>query len=139
MIPILKEGQFEVLGHRADTKIRAYGKTKKALFKNAALGMISILDALTDKEEKMLNFRLSSIDQDALLVDFLSELLYLIQTQKIIPQKFSFPEFSDRRLSAKVNAKKVVSFGREIKAVSYQDVAIKRQSSIWEATIIFDL
>jgi len=42
--------KYEILEHRADLKIRVFGKTKKELFKNALLGMTnSLLGNLSNK------------------------------------------------------------------------------------------
>ncbi|PIU46821.1 hypothetical protein COS93_01570, partial [bacterium (Candidatus Gribaldobacteria) CG07_land_8_20_14_0_80_33_18] len=75
--------KYEILEHKADLKIRAFGKTKQELFLNMLLGMTSGLrpkvknPCLRRREKpKIKIIRIKSLNLETLLVDFLSEVLY---------------------------------------------------------------
>ena len=80
---------FEILPHTADIKIRAYGKTKKELFCNALIGMFQavrpIVPECSVKNNRVVcpslperhEVEITASDEESLLVDFLSEALYL--------------------------------------------------------------
>ena len=80
---------FEILEHKADLKIGAVGKTKEDLFLNMMLGMQeSVKPEFKQLEEKSKReIKIKSLDLPALLVDFLSEVLYQNQVNKEIIMK----------------------------------------------------
>ncbi len=132
---------FEILEHPADVKIRAFGKTKEELFLNAMLGMNAVLkpQEANNKKQVTKNIKVTSVDLDALLVDFLSEVLYLIQTNKEIYNEVKFKKFSDTELVGELFGQKFASLGEDIKAVTYYGLKIERENNLYEATILFDI
>lgn len=133
---------YKILEHPADVKVQALGKTKEELFRNAMLGMNAVLrPKIKDKKQKIKNkIKIESLDIDALLVDFLSEVLYLSQINQAIYNKVEFKQFSDQELEAEVVGSKVESFGEDIKAVTYHDLKIKKnKKGLWEVIVLFDI
>lgn len=141
--------KFEILEHKADLKIRVFGKNKEELFRNAVLAMMSILKAEPDKpvvaewddrpilQQKV---KVNSPDLSALLVDFLNEVLYLTQVNKEVYSEVKFTKFSDTAIEAKLLGKKVESFGEDIKAVTYHGLDIRQtDKEAWQATVLFDI
>jgi len=133
--------KYKILEHPADIKVQAFGKTKEELFVNAMLGMIAILrPQIRNLNIKTRNIKVKSVDLNALLVDFLSEVLYLIQINKEVYNNVKFVKFSDKELEAKLSGNKVRSFGEDIKAVTYHELEIKKnKQDLWEGTILFDI
>ncbi|MBI2042018.1 MAG: archease [Candidatus Nealsonbacteria bacterium] len=133
--------QYEVLEHTGDFRIRAFGKTKEDLFLNAMLGMIAGLrPEIQGSESKIQNLKIKSYDLNALLVDFLSEVLYLIQTNKVIYDKVEFIKLSDTEIEAELSGHNIERFGGDIKAATYHGLDItKNNDGIWEAMILFDV
>lgn len=133
--------KYEILEHRADFKIRAFGKTKEELFLNGLLGMEDFLKPeLKNQKSERRNIKIKSIDLSALLVDFLSEALYLIQINKEIYGSSKFVKFSENELECEFFGQKVEKFKEDIKAVTYHDLNIsQRKDGIWETVILFDI
>lgn len=133
--------QYEILEHIGDVKIKAYGKTKEELFENAMLGMNAILKPrIKEGKAKIRHIVLSSLDLNALLVDFLNEINYLRQVNKEVYDKVSFETFSDTELKAKLRGKSIEEFGEDIKAVTFHEMDIKKNiQGFWETTIVFDV
>jgi len=133
--------KFEILEHKADLKIRAFGKTKEELFLNILLGMASgLCSKIKDKKSKIKKIKIKSLDLEALLVDFLSEALYLSQVNKEIYNDIKFKKFTDSELEGELIGQKVERFGEDIKAVTYHGLEIcQKKDGIWEATILFDI
>lgn len=131
----------EILEHRADLKIRVLGRTKQELFLNAILGMESGLRSkLKTQNSKLKTIRIKSLDSNALLVDFLSEVLYLIQTNKEVYDDVKFIKFSNTDLEAELSGQKVERFSEDIKAVTHHGLDIRQnQDGIWEAVLLFDI
>lgn len=92
------------------------------------------------QESKIKNIKIISPDLGALLVDFLGEILYLIQTNKEIYYNINFKKLSDTELEGELIGQKVERFGEDIKAVTYHGLDIHQgRDGIWEATVLFDI
>ena len=135
--------EYEILEHIGDAKIRAFGKTKAELFLNAVSGMTAVLKPKVSSTQGLAASRkvsISSSDINALLVDFLSEVLYLIQINKEVYDKIKFKKFSDTELEAELSGHKVDIFGEDIKAATYHGLDIHQMADgVWQAEILFDI
>jgi SHS2 domain-containing protein len=133
--------RYKILEHKADLKIRAFGKDKKELFENVMIGMENALRAEIKKSKpKKRKIKVKSLDLETLLVDFLSEILYLNQTKREIYQKIKFKKLFGPEIEAEIFGKKVKNFGLDIKAVTYHDLDIhQRKDGTWQATVLFDI
>jgi len=133
--------KFEILEHKADLKIRVWGKTKEELFANALLAMSESQKPEIKNQQKIKReIKIKSLDLPALLVDFLSEALYLSQTNKEVYFKASFEKFADSEIRGELIGQLVERFGEDIKAVTHHNLEIKRNlSGSWKAIVLFDI
>ncbi len=135
--------EFEILGHTSELKIRAFGKTKEELFLNMMKGMSAAMQPTTDsRHEAVVNrtIKITSQDIDTLLVDFLSEVLYLAQVNREVYGDAKFPKFSDIELDGEIIGKRADSFGEDIKAVTYHGAEIKKnKDGLYQVDIIYDI
>lgn len=133
--------KYEVLEHKADLKIRAFGRTKEELFESATLGMFGVAKYAPAADSKPITseVKISSPDLPSLLVDFLSELLYLAETKKEVYQRVKFKKFSRNEIEAELIGRKLKRMGVNVKAVTYHQLDISQKKGGWEATIIFDI
>jgi len=133
--------KFEILEHRADLKIRVFGKTKEELFENAMVGMLK--SAKYEKEAKnqksKIKIKIKSIDFPSLLVDFLSEVLYLVETKKLVFEKVEFKKLTENEIEATLIGRPLKRMGVHIKAVTYHDLKILQKEEGFEAEILFDI
>lgn len=132
--------KYEILEHKADLKIRAFGKDKKELFLNMLKGITESQRAEKLKTKARRQIKIKSLDLSALLVDFLSEALYLSQVNKEVYFDINFKKFSNTEIKGELIGQKVKRFGEDIKAVTYHSLEIKRtEKGIWEGTVLFDI
>ena len=146
--------QYENLEHTADLKIRAFGQTKEDVFANAAKGMFAnILDEenLLYDQPVELEIKVESPDLMSLLVDYLSQLLYLSDTNNEIYFDFDLaiwqrPSDSIGRpgkwiLEGVAKGYKISGLKTEIKAVTYNDLKIEEneEDGAWLAEVVFDI
>ncbi|MBI2251916.1 MAG: archease [Armatimonadetes bacterium] len=133
--------RFSFLNHAADLGIIVYGKDKKEIFYNAALGLLNLLYPLikfTPKINYQFNFEGNS-DED-LLISFLNKILYILEVEKIILFKFKFKFKNSDSLFVDARGDKIDSFKikRDIKAATYHNLKIEK-GKIWKTKIIFDV
>jgi len=134
--------KYEILEHKADLKIRAFGKNLKELFENAMIGMFESANYQPTTHDKRFTtkIKVSSLDLPSLLVDFLSEVLYLVETKKLVFQKIKFQKFSDNEIEAILIGRPLKRMGVHIKGVTYHDLDIHQEKDgNWQATILFDI
>jgi SHS2 domain-containing protein len=134
--------KYEILEHKADLKIRVFGKTREELFENAMVGMFESAKYQKNLKPQIskTKVKLKSIDFPSLLVDFLSEVLYLVETKKLIFEKVEFQKLSDSEIEATLIGKPLKRMGVHIKGVTYHDLDIHQEKDgSWQATILFDI
>lgn len=134
--------KYEILEHKADLKIRAFGKTKEELFENAMIGMQNALRAKVKSQKSKIKrkIKIKSSDLSSLLVDFLSEINYLNEINKQVYHDIKFTKFSNTKLEGDISGKEVERFGMDIKGVTYHDLDIhQKKDKTWEATVLFDI
>jgi len=133
--------KFKILPHAADLKIKAFGETREELFLNMLSGMQDGMRPEIKSDKKIeRKIKIKSLDLPALLVDFLSEALYLSQVNKEVYNNIKFNKFSDFEIKGQLFGQKVERFGGDIKAVTHHNLEIKqREDRIWEATVLFDI
>jgi SHS2 domain-containing protein len=133
---------FDLLEHPADVKLRAWGATLEQLFSNAAQGMMSYMfgaDIEKVRPERTDVIEVEAPDRDALLVDWLSELLYRATSEYQAYVDFRIDEFSDRRLAARAGVASAAEATDDIKAVTHHELSIREGDRGWEATVVFDI
>ena len=132
--------RYEEIEHTADLAIKAYGRDLEELFANAAWGMgqlIANLEELEPQVQRQIHLR--STDYDALLVDWLNELLYLHDTEGESYAAYDIESLSSTELRVTVRGGKMSEGKIEIKAVTFHDLKIGETERGFEATIVFDV
>jgi len=133
--------KYEILEHKADLKIRAFGKDKKELFLNSMIGMFegARYEEEVKSQKSKVKIRITSLDLPSLLVDFLSEILYLTETRKEVYHKVEFKKFTDNKIETALIGKKLKRMGVHIKGVTYHDLDVRQEKGTWQAVILFDI
>ncbi|MFC1935019.1 archease, partial [Chloroflexota bacterium] len=96
-----KEKKFQFIEHTADIGLIANGSTLAEAFANAACGLFSIIAELNPVgETETRNLEISEENADALLFEWLNQLIYLFDVEGLIFKRFDFIEFSGNDLTA---------------------------------------
>jgi SHS2 domain-containing protein len=135
---------YELIDHTADVGVKAYGKTLSEAFQNAGKAMF---DIITDKSEieniGQYDIELTADDLEQLLVDWLSELLYLHSANNLVFGFFKVDlDEKNKKLKAKVFGEKLNMSkhkpGAEIKAVTYHMLEVKKKKPFY-VQVLFDI
>ena len=132
---------FEEVEHTADRALRIYGISLQELLISAAEGMIRLMVADVSKipAEVKKSIELQAIDAESLLVEWLSELAYWAETEKLVFKEFRMQNVTATHLQASILGGKVAEFEKHIMAVTYHNLKIIKTSQGLEATIVFDV
>ncbi|WP_445474062.1 archease [Methanococcoides methylutens] len=128
------ELRYEYLEHTADAKFKAYGKTIEEAFENAAVAMFNVM-INTSKVDcaHTENIELTAPDIDDLLVDWLSELLFLFEVDFIAFGKFEVESIEQKdgeyTLSGRASGEEIDlekhEIDTEVKAVTYNELKVE--------------
>jgi SHS2 domain-containing protein len=147
-------GNFEILEHTADTGFRSKGASLSDLFETAAQAMFSIeYDTSSVGFEREIDVRADGEDWSSLLVNWLSELLYLHDAEGFVPGDFmvvEIGEYPTRRAGQPPLAVRGVARGRmigewfeqtgpQIKAVTLHGLEVEETRRGYEATVYLDV
>jgi SHS2 domain-containing protein len=131
---------FEFLDHPGDLKLRAWGRNLEELFANAATGMMTFLfgsGIANAQPYRTETIEIEARDREALLVDWLSELLYRATSEYHAYMGFRIHELNATKLRATVTAAAAAAV-EDIKAVTHHELSVREREGRWEATIVFD-
>ncbi|RMG95353.1 MAG: archease [Chloroflexi bacterium] len=133
--------KFEVLDHTADWALRVNGRNLAELLEQAALGMSSLLvpDLTAVSPTTTRHIHLDAFDAETLLVDWLTELAYLAETEQLVFNQFQLTNVTPTHLDATIRGGRVPELQKHIKAVTYHDLQIIHTDNGLEATIVFDV
>jgi SHS2 domain-containing protein len=130
---------FREIEHTADWELEAWGPDLLVLFEQAARGMYTLSGArLKDGPRQRVTFELEFVDPEGLLVSFLSELLYYGEQESLGFEAYQL-SLEEGRLRAVLSAAPLASIDKEIKAVTYHNLAVRRTERGVEARIVFDV
>jgi SHS2 domain-containing protein len=133
---------FEEVSHTADVKIHATALTLEALFSETFKALMQVMYGTRRGSGTLREIRVESTDNESLLADFLSEVLFVSEVEGLV--------FSDARiringfsLIAEVNGEPFDperhSGGTEVKGISYSGLAIMHDANGYMLDIIFDV
>jgi len=132
--------RYEEVEHTADAAIRAYGRDLPELFANAAYGMFDLLADMQKLHPTIeREVSLEASDLEALLVDWLGELLYLREVHGEVYKEFEITTLSPTKLRAVAKGGKRFAPRMNIKAVTYHDLKIEKTEEGYVTTIVFDV
>jgi SHS2 domain-containing protein len=134
--------KYDLIDHTADIGLKAYGNTFSEAFKNAAKGMFDIItDNSIIENIGQYTIDLKAQDLEQLLVDWLSELLFLHGAKNLVFGNFDVT-VKNNSLSGNVFGEEFDSNkhkkGVEIKAVTYHmlEVSYKKPHYV---QVLFDI
>jgi len=132
---------FVDLDHAADWAIRVRGVDLADLFRQAAAGLLSLANPTPapGHASKHVRLRLHAADRETLLVRWLEELHFLLETQHLIPRSIQVRVSPSLRLIADLQVGEAATTGRSIKAVTFHGLRVSETAAGFEATVVFDV
>ena len=136
--------RFEILDHTADIGLIVYGENLRVLFENAGEAFFHIITDLRKvrrRVEKRIDIKGESLDR--LMVDWLSELLYLHDVESLLFKGFKVDSVGEGGLKAIVKGEPfqegVHVIKTQVKAVTYHQIEVRQENGRWRAQVILDL
>ncbi len=135
-------GGFEILEHTADVGIRSFGDSIEETFEQATRGLAEILGAWRPGDGQRVDVELEGSDLEALLVDWLNEVLYLQDARDGVICDMEVLEVDDARVVGSVafapRGEQPLE-GTAVKAITYHQLKVERTPGGWVAEVYVDV
>ena len=130
---------FTEIEHTADWSLHVWAPDLPMLFAQCAQGMYWLMEVgLHAQPREVRSIVLEEADAESLLVSFLSELLYLGESEQLGFDQFEVA-LDGLRLTARISGAPIALQRKEIKAVTYHNLAIRQEGNLLVVTIVFDV
>ena len=145
----MKEAGFIYEDHTADVQARCWGKSLEEAFNQTAYSLMATitpdLKRISSNIEKKI--KIEAEDKEALLFDFLSELLYIFDVDELVFNTIKVQIIKESEdlfvLNALLRGEKFDvtkhEIGIEVKAITYSFMEIAESKNKVEISIVFDI
>ena len=139
---------FEYLEHTADVYVAAYGRSLEEAFENAALATTEVMTDSNKIEPKVREeVELKSVDEKALLYNWIEELLYLFETGNKLFSHFKVHRIKEHENGVRLEAEmygEVFDPERHpqklgVKAITYHLMEIEKKQDKTTLKFILDV
>jgi SHS2 domain-containing protein len=137
---------YRFLPHTADVAVDAAGRTLPSLFEHSALALFDLVtDRATVRPRRRVPIAARGQTREDLLVRFLSEILYLQEVKGWRFRACKVSEVDRFRLVARGSASGEPfdetrhPRRREVKAITYHQIAIRKRAGAWRVRFVLDV
>lgn len=135
---------YEVFEHTADLGLRVEAPDVAGLFVEAGRGLASMMVANLDAVQplQVRELTVEGQDRDYLLFDWLTELLYIFDTEHLLLVEFDL-QIDDHGLKATCRGEPLDParhlLDHEVKAITYHGLQVQPTTAGWQAEVIVDI
>ncbi len=143
--------RWRTIEHTADLAVEIEAPTLGRLFETGALALAGVLlgreagsapGEASGAARQWRELDLAAADREALLVDWLRELLFVQMTEGLVLTAAEVTGLDANRLTARAAFAEPAPgrpVERELKGVTYHDLVVERRGEGWFARVVFDL
>lgn len=129
-VPAEPERGYELFEHTAEMGVRAWGRDLPEAFAEAARGMAAVMVDLEAVEERLSRrVEAEAEDAGALLVRFLNELVFLVDTEGLVFSRFDIERFEHWRTAAIAHGEQIDRARHqpraEVKSATYHGLEVE--------------
>jgi SHS2 domain-containing protein len=135
---------YELFEHTADLGLRVSAPTLEALLADAARGLLAMLVANPDAVRlvQIKTITVTAEEPSYQLFDWLNELLYAFETEKLLLAEFNL-QWDAGRLTAVCRGEPMDptrhQMDHEVKAITYHALRVEQTAAGWQAEVIVDI
>jgi SHS2 domain-containing protein len=134
--------KFKFLEHTADVKFQAFGKNIEEAFDNSALALKEIIcGKIKIKKKKEKRIKVMGKDFESLLYNFLEKIIYLLDAENFLISGIKEIEIKNLELKAIIAGDDASNykFTNNVKAVTYNEMFIKKEKGKWTSQVVVDV
>ncbi|MBX0294544.1 archease [Haloarcula nitratireducens] len=134
---------FTLRSHTADVAVEATGGTLGETFAATADGLAAAMCETVPDEGERFDLRVTAESVEALLFDYLDQLIYERDVRSVLPvRNDAAVTEEDGEWVVEASARGVplaAVTAREVKAVTYSEMAVESTPDGWRAYVVFDV
>jgi SHS2 domain-containing protein len=135
---------FKYLAHTADVKILASAPTLEKVFSSSAMALKDVVlrrEKIKVAEKIKKHISVSGKDNESLLYNFLEEFLYLLDAENFLVSKINKIKICDEKLEAEISGDEASNykFSNEVKAITYNEMFVKKEKGNFMAQFVLDV
>jgi len=126
----------------SDVMFEAYGKTPRELFVNAAEAMFSVICEIKKvKPKESREVSVKGEDLKKLMINWLQELISMVDTEGMFFSKFEIQEISETALKARILGEPIKPElgGTVVKAVTYYKYELEKTDKGYKVRVSLDI
>ncbi len=135
---------FEIIAHTADIAVLVRGRDLAELLVHAAQALYAVMFTdlvVTAAIERTVT--VDSIDNDAVVIDWLNELIYLLEAERAVFGDFEVLELTAGHAVIRCRGEHLDTSrhqrSREVKAATYHMARLRRVPSGYVSRVVFDI
>ena len=126
--------------HTGEVELHLVAPTLEQLFVEAALGLADLLAERRGQPDGAAEaVEVQAADRDALLVDWINELIFRTETRQRIYDEIRITSLSDRRLRADIRGAAPESWRTAVKAATFHRLKIAREGAGYSGRLVLDV
>jgi SHS2 domain-containing protein len=131
---------YKEIDHTADWAFRVTAPSRETLFAEAAQALYGMGGVQTQPAANQArNILLRADDPESLLVQWLNELIFLLDRERIALREIQIDRITDTELKVSGHPAEVLAIGKYIKAATYSGLRISQTGGVWQATVVLDV
>ena len=134
--------KYKFLKHTADIKFKAYGNTLEKAFENSAIAMFKTMYPGNVKPNMKKKIKTKGKDFESLLYGFLEKLIIMLDSKDFFISKCKVKINKDKfELVALLYGDKVKNYptNLEVKAITYNEMFVKKIKNEWVCQVVLDV
>lgn len=137
----MRKRRHRWLDHTSEVQLQVEAESLAGLAAEAgrALGLLLLRDAPARPEGPAREIQVESVDREALLVDWLNEILFLAEVERWVAVEFDILEISTVHLKASVLGVPMEESPALVKAATFHGLAVEERAGGLQAEVIFDI
>lgn len=134
-------GGYAPVEHTADLALRIWGEDFRTLMVNAAHGVTDLMVAGSAEDRPWIERSVSieAIDAESLLVEWLSEVVFIAESEGLVFQEFFIQRLTSTELCGVLRRGAKKKLKRVVKAVTFHNLELIRTHRGLEVTVVFDV
>jgi SHS2 domain-containing protein len=139
----VEPGTYQFEPHTAEVQVRVEGASLAELFEDAGYALAELMlgevppEPPAGAEEEQVT--LESADTEALLVDWLNELISRADTRKRVYTSLAVDDLSERKLRARIRGFTPAVLKTAVKAATFHGLEIREHEDGFDATVVLDV
>jgi len=135
--------KYKFLENTADFKFQAFGKSIEECFTNSSYALVEIITKDKIKPIIKKTIKVQGKDFESLIYNFLEEFLFLLDSKNFIISKIGKIKIDKAKfeLSAEVFGDDIKKYKAitDIKAITYNEMFVKRDGKNWVCQVVVDV